>query len=192
MKLFRTMEVTEDTFKVGDVIGFALNDGEEVEALAVKQEEDGMVFITVDCLSKEQPMNATNTNRGGYEHSYLRGKLNGEILDNFPAEIRDKMVAFPNGDMVRLPTECEIIGKNVWGAGEEPPVEQWEPMKQRKNRIAFKSKGSDKWGWYWLQNKVDGYHALFTYVDAGGMVYYINATVDYGVRPVFKLTGHIF
>ena len=86
MKLFRTMEVMEDTFKVGDVIDFTLNDGEEVEALAVKQEQDGMIFVLVDCLRKEYAMNRTNTNRGGYEQCALRGKLNGEILDRFPAE----------------------------------------------------------------------------------------------------------
>lgn len=45
MKLFRTIEAVADgNYNVGDVIAFTLNDGEEVEALAVKQEQDGMIF----------------------------------------------------------------------------------------------------------------------------------------------------
>lgn len=187
MKLFRTMEVMEDTYKVGDVIGFTLNDGEEVEALAVKQERDGMIFVLVDCLRKEYAMNRTNTNRGGYEKCALRGKLNGEILDRFPAEIREKMVAFPNGDFLRLPTEREIFGCNSWGEAEDESVEQWEPMKQRKNRIAFQGKGTDCWEWYWLQNKADGYAAYFASVNGHGHAFYTNASYAYGVRPAFKI-----
>lgn len=187
MKLFRTMEVMEDTYKVGDVIGFTLNDGEEVEALAVKQEQDGMIFVLVDCLRKEYAMNRTNTNRGGYEKCALRGKLNGEILDRFPAEIREKMVAFPNGDFLRLPTEREIFGCNSWGEAEDESVEQWEPMKQRKNRIAFQGKGTDCWEWYWLQNKADGYAADFATVDADGDANYTGASNAHGVRPAFKI-----
>ena len=187
MKLFRTMEVMEDTFKVGDVIGFTLTDGEEVEALAVKQEQDGMIFVLVDCLRKEYAMNRTNTNRGGYEKCALRGKLNGEILDRFPAEIREKMVAFPNGDFLRLPTEREIFGTNYYGADEGESVEQWEPMKQRKNRIAFQGKGTDCWEWYWLQNAYEGSAAFFAYVGADGYADCYGASLADGVRPAFKI-----
>ena len=64
MKLFRTIEAVADGhYCVGDVIAFALNDGEEVEALAVKQEQDGMIFVLVDCLRKEYAMNRTDSNR---------------------------------------------------------------------------------------------------------------------------------
>lgn len=46
MKLFRTMETAADNgYMVGDVIAFSLTDGEEVEALAVKQEQDGMISV---------------------------------------------------------------------------------------------------------------------------------------------------
>ncbi len=66
MKLFRTIEAVADgNYNVGDVIAFTLNDGEEVEALAVKQEQDGMIFCLVDCLRKEYSMNPTSSNRGG-------------------------------------------------------------------------------------------------------------------------------
>lgn len=188
MKLFRTMETAADNgYMVGDVIAFTLTDGEEVEALAVKQEQDGMIFCLVDCLNQEYSMNEENSNRGGYEATDLRVKLNGEILDRFPADIREKMVAFANGDYLRLPTEKEIFGCNDYGKAEPDDVQQWEPMKQRKNRIAFQGKGTDRWEWYWLQNAHKRYAAFFAGVTNYGFAYYDSASDANGVRPAFKI-----
>lgn len=188
MKLFRTMETAADNgYMVGDVIAFTLTDGEEVEALAVKQEQDGMIFCLVDCLNQEYSMNEENSNRGGYEATDLRVKLNGEILDRFPADIREKMVAFANGDYLRLPTEKEIFGCNDYGKAEPDDVQQWEPMKQRKNRIAFQGKGTDRWEWYWLQNAHKRYAAYFAYVNGNGRAVSDYASRASGVRPAFKI-----
>ena len=64
MKLFRNIEVEADgQYSVGDVISFTLTDGEEVEALAVKQEWDGMIFILLDCMRKEYRMNHSRSKR---------------------------------------------------------------------------------------------------------------------------------
>jgi hypothetical protein len=188
MKLFRTIEAVADGhYCVGDVITFTLNDGEEVEALAVKQEQDGMIFVLVDCLRKEYSMNRTSSNRGGYKSCALRKALNTEILDRFPAEIREKMVAFESGDLLRLPTEREIFGYNPYGEKEPDDVEQWEPMKDRRNRIAFQGSKTGTWEWYWLQNKVEGSAAGFAIVDGDGFANCYNASDAYGVRPAFKI-----
>lgn len=188
MKLFRTIEAVADGhYCVGDVITFTLNDGEEVEALAVKQEQDGMIFVLVDCLRKKYSMNRTSSNRGGYKSCALRKALNTEILDRFPAEIREKMVAFESGDLLRLPTEREIFGYNPYGEKEPDDVEQWEPMKDRRNRIAFQGSKTGTWEWYWLQNKVEGSAAYFAYVNGNGAASYYNASYVRGVRPAFKI-----
>lgn len=79
MKVKGIIESDVDTFKVGDVIEVKLADGAKVQAMAVQQEEDGMIFCLADCLPGEHPMNSTSTNEGGYEESDLRKKLNGEI-----------------------------------------------------------------------------------------------------------------
>lgn len=190
MKLFRTMETAADNgYMVGDVIAFTLTDGEEVEALAVKQEQDGMIFCLVDCLNQEYSMNEEDSNRGGYEATDLRVKLNGEILDRFPADIREKMVAFANGDYLRLPTEKEIFGCNDYGKAEPDDVQQWEPMKQRKNRIAFQGKGTDRWEWYWLQNAHKRYAADFAIVLNYGGATFSDASDARGVRPAFKFSN---
>lgn len=78
MKVKRMIKSDVDTFKVGDIIKVKLTDGVKVQAMAMQQEEDGMIFCLVDCLPGEYPMNSTRTNEGGYEESDLRKKLNTE------------------------------------------------------------------------------------------------------------------
>lgn len=188
MKLFRTIEIAvNDDYKVGDVIAFVLNDGEEVEALAVKQEQDGMIFCLVDCLSDKYHMEPAHFESSGYEHSELRKKLNTKILDRFPAEIREKMVAFPNGDMLRLPTEREIFGGNIYGVEEDDSVEQWEPMKDCRNLIAYQGSKTGTREWYWLQNRAEGSSFHFANVTNSGYAASDNASDYICVRPVFKI-----
>lgn len=186
MKVKRMIKSDVDTFRVGDIIKFKLTDGEKVQAMAVQQENDGMLFCLVDCLADEYSMNDTNTNEGGYEGSDLRKKLNTEIIARFPADIKAVMVPFENGDYLRLPTEKEIFGENYYGEYESLYVQQWKPMKQRRNRIAFQGKNGD-WEWYWLQNKCRDSAADFAYVDCAGHAYYDNASTSDGVRPAFKI-----
>lgn len=189
MKLFRQIESEPDGhYRLGDVIAFPLIDGEEVEAMAVKQDQDGMVFVLVNCLRREYPMNRTSSNRGGYKSCGLRKALGTEILDRFPAEIRDKMVTFESGDLLRLPTEREIFGYNSYGEDEPEDVEQWVPMKYRRNRIAFQGCNTGPWEWYWLQNKAYGYAAYFAVAGShGGIASYNDASNALGVRPAFKI-----
>lgn len=134
MKVKRMIKSDVDTFKVGDIIKVKLTDGVKVQAMAMQQEEDGMIFCLVDCLPGEYPMNSTSTNEGGYEESDLRKKLNGEILNLFPAELKAMMTPFDNGDLLRLPTEKEIFGENYYGEYESPYVKQWKPNAEGKTR----------------------------------------------------------
>ena len=131
MKVKRRIKVNVDKFKVEDVIKFKLKDGEKVQAMAVKQTPNGMLFVLVDCLAKEYLMfnNIDDTDEVdiSYANSDLRKALNGEILDRFPKEIKDRMVAVnAEGDMLRIPTECEIFGENVYGQEESKHAERWK------------------------------------------------------------------
>lgn len=186
MKVKRMIKSDVDTFQVGDIIKFKLTDGEKVQAMAVQQENYGMLFCLVDCLADEYSMNDTNTNEGGYEDSDLRKKLNTEIIARFPADIKAMMVPFGNGDFLRLPTEKEIFGENYYGEYESPYVQQWKPMKQRRNRIAFQGKNGN-WEWYWLQNKCRESAALFASVGVCGDATCNGASLSPGVRPAFKI-----
>lgn len=186
MEVKKIIMTDTQSFNVGDTISFRLNDGELVEAMAVKAEQNGMVFMLVDCLHDEEPMNRTATNRGGYAACDLRKKLNGAILERFPQEVRGLMVPFENGDFLRLPTEKEIFGVNEYGENEDESVQQFEPMKLRRNRIAFQGHNG-AWEWYWLQNKVKGTAAGFALVSTGGLAASFSASAAGGVRPAFKI-----
>lgn len=187
MKVKRMIKSDVDTFKVGDIIKVKLTDGVKVQAMAMQQEEDGMIFCLVDCLPGEYPMNSTRTNEGGYEESDLRKKLNGEILNLFSAELKAMMAPFNNGDLLRLPTEKEIFGKNYYGECESLCVKQWEPMKKRRNRMAFDGTKDENLQWYWLMNKVRESATYFSFVRSYGRANYLNASNSIGVRPAFKI-----
>lgn len=170
MKVYRTSEVLAGgRYEVGDIVSYTMEDGEEVEAIAVKEEFDKhgnlcMVFMLLDCLKEECRMNRDDTNDGGYEESHLRDQLATKYLEKFPAALRLNMVPFENGDLLRIPTEREIFGRNIYGEEETNTVEQFEPMKKRRNRMAFDGLNGETQA-YWLQNKRVRSATYFCYVN---------------------------
>lgn len=191
MKVIRRMKIEPETYEVGDVIKFKLIDGEKVQAMAVKETPKGMLFTLVDCLAKEYPtfedLDSIDEDEISYMTSDLRKKLNGEILARFPKEIKDRMVTVnAEGDMLRIPTEREIFGENVYGQEENKLAKRWKPMKKKRNRIAFQGKEGD-WEWYWLMNRHKDYASRFANVDHYGYADYYYASHSRGVRPVFLL-----
>ena len=200
MEVKRTIKTDVESFELGDVISFKLKDGEKVQAKAVKQTDEGVLFITVDCLKDNYPMFknpgwllATESWEINYFNSDLRHALNGEILDRFPDEIRSRMVGMRIGatdafDLLRIPTERELFGENRYGKEKEPDtVEQFKGMKNRRNRIAFQGSKTGTWEWYWLQNRVEDTASDFAFVGNGG-AYYYGASSSGGVRPIFLLS----
>ena len=176
-------------YKVGDVITFYLDNDEKVEAMAVKQDRDNMIFCFVNCLSDEFPMNNGATDKGGYEVSDLRETLKSKILPRFPDHIKEMLVPFMNGDLLRIPTEKEIFGENIHGIDEPDTVTQWEPMKLRKNRIAFQG-FNGYMEWYWLQNpwRHDVVSStFFVFVASDGYAYASSSSYPSGVRPTFQI-----
>jgi len=187
MKVKRTIKTEVESFELGDVISFKLKDGENVQAKAVKKTDEGMLFLTVDCLKDEYKMFNTPGDMGSMEINYfnsdLRHALNGEILDRFPDEIRSRMVGMRIGDtdafdLLRIPTEKEIFG----------PVTQFKGMKNRRNRIAFQGSKTGAWEWYWLQNRVEDSASDFALVAGRGVADSDGASYSAGVRPAFLLS----
>ena len=192
MLVKRTMKVDVELFEVGDIIKFKLTDGEKAQAMAVKHTPEGMLFVLVDCLAKEYPMfndiDDMDEEDISYTTSDLRKALNGEILDRFPKEIKDRMVAVnAEGDMLRIPTEYEIFGENVYGQEESKLTKRWKPMKKKRNRIASQGK-EGAWEWYWLMNRHKDYASYFAGVDYYGFATFLYASYSLGVRPVFLLS----
>lgn len=191
MTVIRRKKIQPVELLVGDIFDFSLSNGESVQAMAVKQDMDGMMFCFVDCLQVESQANK-HSRRVGYEISFLREKLNSVIVNRFPNEIIERMVSFPNGDFLRLPTEKEIFGKNLLSEPENAHIQQWAPMKQQRNRIACKGKdgiGNTGKGYetYWLQNTAQCSPDWFSVVSFDGDICCSNALYSRGIRPVFKL-----
>ena len=195
MKVYRTSEVLAGgKYEVGDIVSCTMEDGEEVEALAVKEEFDKhgnlcMVFMLLDCLKEECRMNRDDTNDGGYEESHLRDQLATKYLEKFPAALRLNMVPFENGDLLRIPTEREIFGRNIYGEEEPNTVEQFEPMKKRRNRMAFDGLNGETQA-YWLQNKRVRSATTFCFVGIAGFANSNNASLSLGVRPLYRIRNY--
>lgn len=195
MKVYRTSEVLAGgRYEVGDIVSYTMEDGEEVEAIAVKEEFDKhgnlcMVFILLDCLKEECRMNRDDTNDGGYEESYLREQLRTEYLERFPASLRLNMVPFENGDLLRIPTEREVFGENRYGEEEPDTVEQFEAMKKRRNRMALDGSNGGTQA-YWLQNKRVRSATSFCCVYSGGNAYDYGASFSFGVRPLYRIRNY--
>ncbi|MCD8396124.1 MAG: hypothetical protein LUD12_02865 [Lachnospiraceae bacterium] len=176
MKVKRNVEFKTNSFLVGDIISFKLKTGEKVKAMAVDQDAEGTTFLFVNCLNEEYRMNPINTTEGGYEASELRKTLNTAILASFPKKIMYRMIPVFNGDLLTIPDKANIF--------ENESQQPWEPMKQRRNRIAFRGE-NEAFDWYWLRDVISS--AYFAIVGGNGNAYYANASNVLGVRPAFKI-----
>lgn len=162
-------------FEVGDTFTFKMKDGEKVKVRAVKEDANGnMLFIFEDCLKDEYTMN-----------QILNEGILNKIYKRIPRKIRKMLVAFDNGEYLRLPTEKEIFGTNEYGEEEDTAVTRFECMKKRKHRIAFQGYGTDEWEWYWLANRHKSSASGFALVGSHGISGYCDASGSLGVRPLF-------
>ena len=153
-------------------------------ATCQKITQEGALFLLDQYLDQAYPMNAENSNRGGYEASDLRKTLQSEEVLSVFADYRDRMQPFDNGDLLRIPFFGEIFSSEDTNYFEPDGCEQWPFMKDRKNRIAFRD---NAWEWGWLQNKGKGSAAVFCYVDGDGYANYWGASSSFGVRPAFLI-----
>lgn len=181
MKALRKQEVSIQTageFKVGDQIQIG-----KYTATCQKVARKGALFLLDQYLDEPFKMNQENTNEGGYEASDLRKELQkNSVLEIFDS-VREMMVPFKNGDLLRIPYAEEFFGDV--DSYEPSGKKQWPLMKDRKNRIAIREGEPYEWGW--LQNKLKSSGAHFALVNALGGAYYAGASRSIGVRPVFRL-----
>ena len=186
MNVLRKQEMTIDKvsdYRIGDQIQVG-----KYTATCQKVTDSVAIFLLDQYLDKAYKMNLTRTNKGGYEASALRATLASADFvagdENF-ASIRDQLVPFGNGDLLRIPTVGEMFGNDDFY--EMDNAERWELMKDRKNRIADREGEQYEWGW--LQNKVRNSAAAFASVTGTGIADSRGASNGHGVRPVFQLGG---
>ena len=155
MKALRKQEVSIQAageFKVGDQIEIG-----KYTATCQKVTKKGALFLLDQYLDEPFKMNRENTNEGGYEASDLRTELQKNSVLAIFESVRNMMVPFKNGDLLRIPYAEEFFG-DVDGY-ESSGKKQWPLMTDRKNRIAIREGEAYEWGW--LQNKLEFSSAYF-------------------------------
>ena len=178
MIVMRRVKIEVNRPKIGDRIRVG-------HYTATRQEitPKGALFLLDQYLDRAYQMNRANTNKGGYAESDLRKALQSDEVLNVFASIRDYMVPFDNGDLLRLPFAGELFDKlPSWC--EPDDHKQWPLMKDAHNRAASRC-GEPEWGW--LANTVRDTATDFCSVSDNGAAYDCYASDVLGVRPVFQI-----
>ena len=161
MKLERMVEIETAEIQIGDRIHVA-----HYTATCQTVTPKGALFLLDQYLDRPMPMNFKNTNRGGYPESDLRKALQSDEVLNIFAGIRDYMVPFDNGDLLRIPFAGEMFGDEV---------PQW-----------IESDSNEQWPG-WLANTFRDTSTAFCLVYYLGRAGDWDASAVFGVRPVFMV-----
>ena len=186
MKIERTTEIETNDIQIGDRIHV-----DHYTATCQEITPKGAIFLLDQYLDEPMEMNAKNTNQGGYPKSDLRKALQSDEVLNIFAGIRDHMIPFENGDLLRIPFAGEIFGDKLPSWAEPDGHEQWPLMQDRRNRLASRRLASRRgdYEWGWLQNKDKASSTYFCGVDSDGGVAYWSASYVVGVRPIFMIAN---
>lgn len=183
MQIQRLTTIEEPTnFLIGDKINI-----DHYTATCQEITPKGALFLMDQYLDKPMAMNRNNSNKGGYEESDLRRALQSEDILKIFSCIREWMVPFDNGDLLRIPFAGEMFGDMLSTWVEPDGHEQWPLMRDRRNCIASRC-GEYEWGW--LQNKGITSSTIFCVVDLSGYAAAWDASYVLGVRPAFQIATY--
>lgn len=162
--------------EVGDKTFMEL-DGLGVFTATVHKVTDDKVMLIFDDYVAEKPMNATDTNNGGFEDSDLNVWLHTEFVKALPYSIRARLTD------VTIPTVGEMFGwDDEWDRNhfEADNDKQLPLMKQRCNRVAHYSVEP-----CWLRNatKKEFSSAYFALARNYDSAICDRASNSHGVRP---------
>lgn len=179
-------------YKTGDFVQFVYDD-RTWDAIIVDANDEWAEVVFLDTLDEDRPMNSKDTNEGGFPASELCKWLNSEGISKFPKMTQDQMVIYPDGIKLRIPTEKQIFGCNEYGE-EQQDEKQFEPMKKRRNRVAFQkdddSDAGEVFNWYWLEDKRKNSSTLFCSCGSYGRADCYYASSANGVRLRFRIVNH--
>ena len=192
----------EELLAVGDELQVELKTG---EAVAFQLADLCMgtggrpCFILKECLKDEKPMNKTNTNKGGWEKSFMREWLNETIFHQLPDELQaivmPRVIKQKLGsktvetvDKLWLPSCTEMFGAERarnWAPADAEDEQQLQLYKTERSRV--KECGDEGTWWYWLRSPSGSDSASFCSVNSNGYAYYYIASFSYGVAFGFCL-----
>lgn len=182
MKIERIAEIETTDIQIGDRIHV-----DHYTATCQEITPKGALFLMDQYLDKPMVMNRNNSNKGGYEESDLRKALQSEDVLKIFSCIRERMVPFDNGDLLRIPFAGEIFGDKLPEWCEPDGHEQWPLMRDRRNRLALRC---GDYEWDWLQNKDITSSTLFCFVDDDGLIAAGTSLNVLCVRPAFLIATY--
>ena len=185
------------SFPVGTEIRIWLKDGRAAAFVvaAVDHYQHGeLVFMSRDCIGKEQVMNYWEEKRG-WAHSDLRDYLNMDVVKLLPDDllnvIRPKETVQVVGgnlesseDLLFLPSEYEVFGESKISAynGTDKQYPYYEVAENRFSEDPDGYKVSK-----WLCSSCSYKPNLYSYVSFQGHLSSTNASVPLGVTPGFVI-----
>jgi hypothetical protein len=178
MKVERMSEIETNDIRIGDQIHVS-----NYTATCQTVTQNRALFLLDQYLDNPMEMNAVDTNNGGYPESDLRKALRSDEVLNIFANIRDYMVPFDNGDLLRIPFAGELFDRlPSWC--EPDGHAQWLLMQDRRNRLASRC-GECECGW--INNKDKSSSTSFCFVAYNGGAGSWDASDAIGVRLVFQI-----
>lgn len=188
MKAWRKVKMEIKNYEVGDQITVKLKNLGKFTATAQRVYEDGKTLFLFDNCVAEREMNENSSNAGGFYESDLCKWMNTELVKSFPAKILDRMIYTDKEHrcLLRIPTRKELFGEDEYSKNYEPDLgEQFELMKDRKNRVC--SLPYNEYAWYWLMNTHLRSSSAFANVADDGNAANDGASHSTGVRPAFLI-----
>ena len=188
MKAWRKVKMEIKNYEVGDQITVKLKDFGKFTATAQRVYADGTTLFLFDNCVTEHEMNENGSNVGGFYKSDLCKWMNAELVKSFPVKLLDRMIYTDEEHkcLLRIPTRKEMFGEDEYSQNYEPDLgEQFELMKDRKNRVCLLP--DDEYVWYWLMNANIQSLSYFARVGSGGYAGSYDASYSGGVRPVFLI-----
>ena len=188
MKAWRKVKMEIKNYEVGDQITVNLKDLGEFCATAQRVYADGTtLFLFNNCVA-EHEMKENGSNAGGFYKSDLCKWMNTKLVKSFPVKLLDRMIYTDEEHrcLLRIPTRKEMFGEDEYSKNYEPDLgEQFELMKDRKNRVC--SLPDDEYAWYWLMNAHIRSSSFFAGMGVAGIASNLVASNSYGVRPAFLI-----
>ena len=169
--------IEEGTIRVEDEIITKDKDGTAI--FVVADIRDGWItFVRKFVLQDYKPMKRKDFD--------LIQWLNSDYMETLDKDLRAMMVTPDGQQLMDLPREIEVFGKNEYGVKEEGS--RWEYFKKLNNRICGTGDDAEYSEWWWLNTPHRASAAYFCSCDDGGGADYSGASIaGIYVRPRFIL-----
>ena len=169
--------IEEGTIRVEDEIITKDKDGTAI--FVVADIRDGWItFVRKFVLQDDKPMKRKDFD--------LIQWLNSDYMETLDADLKAMMIAPEGPQLMDLPREIEVFGKNEYGVKEEGS--RWEYFKKLNNRICGTGDDAEYSKWWWMNTQSRASAAHFCLCGSYGRAYYFYAsTASIYVRPRFIL-----